>query len=121
MRLSHINITMPSGSEVIARRFYGELLGLTEIPKPEPLRARGGVWFDAGGLDLHVSIDNERQQADALRHFGLACDDLDGMRSRLTAAGVVVEDGRPAPWKRFFARDPFGNRIEIHEPGGLRG
>ncbi len=31
-----------------------------------------------------------------------------------------TEDGRPAPWRRFFARDPFGNRLEIHEPGGLR-
>ena len=30
------------------------------------------------------------------------------------------KDGRPAPWKRFFVRDPFGNRIEVHEAGGLR-
>ena len=36
------------------------------------------------------------------------------------AAGVPIDEGRPAPWKRFFVRDPFGNRIEIHEPGGLQ-
>ena len=41
--------------------------------------------------------------------------------AQLKTAGVETDDGRPAPWKRFFVRDPFGNRIEIHEPGGLRG
>jgi len=121
MHLSHINITMPKGSEDIARAFYGELLGLREIPKPEALRVRGGVWFDAGGLDVHVSVEEARNGADALRHFGLECADVDGVRARLQAAGVGTENGRPAPWRRFFVRDPFGNRIEIHEPGGLRG
>lgn len=121
MKLSHVNITMPTGSEEIARAFYGGILGLTEIPKPESLRIRGGLWFDAGGLDVHVSIDDQRTEIDGNRHFGIECDDLTDLRARLAAAGVPTDDGRPAPWKRFFVRDPFGNRIEIHEPGGLRG
>jgi catechol 2,3-dioxygenase-like lactoylglutathione lyase family enzyme len=120
MKLSHINITMPKGSEDVARAFYGGHLGLREIPKPEPLRARGGVWFDAGGLDIHLSVEEQRLGPDAQRHFGIACADTDGLRARLKIAGVEIDDGRPAPWKRFFVRDPFGNRIEIHEPGGLR-
>ena len=111
---------MPKGEEPAARAFYGGLLGLAEIPKPESLRARGGVWFDAGGLDIHVSVEPDRSGPDALRHFGLVCSDVSGLRVRLTQAGVPTEDGRPAPWKRFFVRDPFGNRIEIHELGGLR-
>jgi len=120
MRLSHINITMPKGGEDLARSFYGKLLGLREIPKPESLRVRGGVWFDAGGLDVHASVEENRSGSDAYRHFGLECADVDAVRKRLEAAGIVTEDGRPAPWKRFFVRDPFGNRIEIHEAGGLR-
>lgn len=120
MKLSHVNVTMPAGSEDAARMFYGEVLGLREIPKPEPLRGRGGVWFEAGGLDVHVSVEPQRIGADAQRHFGLECEDVDGLRARLHAAGVGTEDGRPAPWRRFFVRDPFGNRIEIHEAGGLR-
>ena len=120
MHLSHINVTMPKGSEDIARAFYTGLLGLREIPKPEPLRARGGVWFDAGGLDIHVSVAASCIGADAQRHFGLECADLDGVRLKLKAARVETNDGRPALWKRFFVHDPFGNRIEIHEPGGLR-
>jgi catechol 2,3-dioxygenase-like lactoylglutathione lyase family enzyme len=120
MHLSHINVTMPKGSEEIARSFYAGRLGLREIPKPEPLRVRGGLWFDAGGLDVHVSVEEQRGGADAQRHFGLECADVDGLRASLEAAGVETDAGRPAPWKRFFVRDPFGNRIEIHEVGGLR-
>jgi len=120
MRLSHVNVTMPKGGEDVARSFYGGLLGLQEIAKPEPLRVRGGVWFDAGGLDLHVSVENERLGQDARRHFGLECSDVEAMRARLKAAGVAIDEGRPAPWKRFFVCDPFGNRVEIHEAGGLR-
>ena len=112
---------MPKGSEETARSFYGKLLGLPEIPKPESLRGRGGVWFDAGGLDVHVSVEENRSGLDGYRHFGLECRDVDATRKRLEAAGVATEAGRPAPWKRFFVRDPFGNRIEIHEAGGLRG
>lgn len=122
MKLSHINITMPRGAEDIARSFYVGQLGLREIPKPEELRIRGGggVWFDAGGLDIHVSIEESRFGPDNYRHFGLESSDVDALRAKLKSAGIVTEDGRPAPWKRFFVRDPFGNRIEVHEPGALR-
>ena len=120
MHLSHINVTMPKGSEDIARSFYTGLLGLREIPKPESLRVRGGVWFDADGLAVHVSVEEQRNGADAYRHFGLECADVDGLRTRLQAAGVVTDGGRQAPWRRFFVRDPFGNRIERQEAGGLR-
>jgi catechol 2,3-dioxygenase-like lactoylglutathione lyase family enzyme len=120
MRLSHINITMPKGCEDTARSFYVGLLGLTEVPKPESTRGRGGVWFDADGLDIHVSVEENRTGPDAYRHFGLDCADVDGLRKKLQASGVKTEDGRPAPWKRFFVSDPFGNRIEIHEPGAFR-
>jgi catechol 2,3-dioxygenase-like lactoylglutathione lyase family enzyme len=121
MRLSHINITMPKGGEESARTFYAGLLGLREIEKPASIRNRGGVWFQAGGLDVHLSIEDQRTAPDAYRHFGLECADVDGLRETLRAANIPTEDGRPVPWRRFFVHDPFGNRIEIHEVGGLSG
>jgi hypothetical protein len=93
---------------------------LKEIPKPEAIRGRGGVWFDAGGLDLHLSVEETRAAADTYRHFGLECADVADLRARLNAAGVAVDNGRPAPWQRFFVSDLFGNRIEIHELGAMR-
>lgn len=120
MKLTHVTVTMPPRCEDDARAFYGGLLGLPEIARPESVRDRPGVWFDAGGLDLHVSIEAERERRDDRRHFGLECTDVDALRARLQSAGIATEDGRPAAWRRFFVYDPFGNRIEIHEPGGLR-
>jgi catechol 2,3-dioxygenase-like lactoylglutathione lyase family enzyme len=120
MRFSHVNVTMPAGGEAAARAFYAGLLGLVEIPKPQSMRPRGGVWFDAEGVDVHVSAEDVRTGPDTYRHFGLECRDIDALRAKLAAAGVATEEGRPAPWRRFFVRDPFGNRIEIHEIGGLR-
>lgn len=120
MRLTHVNITIPKGGEDTARAFYSDLLGLKETPKPEPIRHRGGVWFDAGGLDLHLSVEEPRTGGDTYRHFGLECDDVASVRARLSDAGITTDNGRPVPWQRFFVRDPFGNRIEIHEQGAMR-
>jgi catechol 2,3-dioxygenase-like lactoylglutathione lyase family enzyme len=120
MRISHVNITIPRGAEPQARAFYTELLGLKEIPKPEAIRSRGGLWYDVGGSDLHLSIEENRAVADAYRHFGLEMEEVEGVRKRLVDAGVAIDPGRAAPWKRFFVHDPFGNRLEIHEVGGLR-
>ena len=116
-----MNVAMPPGQEDKARWFYRDLLGMVEIPKPETMRARGGVWFDAGGLDIHVSGEDAPRSPDAQRHFGIEVADVDGLRARLEGVGIATDTGRPAPWKRFLARDPFGNKIEFHEAGGLRG
>src|SRR5262245_604182 len=120
MYLSHISVTMPKHSEAIARMFYSGHLGLRELRRPDGVDTCGGIWFDAGGLALHLSVEEERTWVDTQRHFGLGCGNVDGLKARLKAAGVQIEEGPPVPWKRFFTYDPFGNRIEIHAPGGLR-
>ena len=55
--IDHVQLAAPPGCEDEARRFFGELLGLEEVEKPEPLRARGGVWFRVGAQQLHVGVD----------------------------------------------------------------
>ena len=43
--IDHVQIAAPPGCETAARAFYGDLLGMHELPKPDALRRRGGVWF----------------------------------------------------------------------------
>ena len=36
--IDHVQLAMPRGSEDHARLFYGEVLGMAELPKPPELR-----------------------------------------------------------------------------------
>ncbi len=108
-----MQVAAPPGCEAAARRFYGELIGLPEVAKPAPLAARGGVWFAAGAQQLHVGV--ERDFAPARKaHPALLADDLDAIAARLAGAGVPVtwDDDLPGV-RRFYAEDPWGNRVEL--------
>jgi catechol 2,3-dioxygenase-like lactoylglutathione lyase family enzyme len=114
--IDHVQVLAPVGSEDEARSFFGGLLGLDEVPKPDKLAARGGVWFAVGAAQqLHVSVEDGFAPA-TRAHPAFVVDDLDGLRDRLEQAAVPVRDD--VPWegvRRFHATDPFGNRIEFLE------
>jgi catechol 2,3-dioxygenase-like lactoylglutathione lyase family enzyme len=111
--IDHVQVAVPRGSEDEARAFYGGVLGLDEIPKPEPIRARGGVWFRAGPQELHLGVEEPFAPA-RKAHPGLVADDLDVLRARLRAAGLAYEDdANIAGVDRLFVDDPFGNRLEL--------
>jgi catechol 2,3-dioxygenase-like lactoylglutathione lyase family enzyme len=113
----HVQIAAPRGCEPAARGFYGELLGMPELPKPEELRARGGVWFRAGAQELHVGVEEPFAPA-RKAHPGLVVDDLDAIRGRLAAAGHDPEDdAKIESVRRLFVHDPFGNRLELRQGG----
>ena len=108
--LDHVQVMMPPGREDDARAFYGDLLGLVEVAKPEPMRPQGGVWFAEG---IHVSGE-EGFSAPRRAHPALRVDDLDALAERLAAAGCALDwDVRWPGVRRFYTRDPFGNRLEV--------
>lgn len=112
-RLDHIQIAAPEGCESAAREFYGALLGLPEIEKPEPLRARGGCWFQCGAQQLRIGVEREFRPAKKA-HPAFVAGDLEELRQTLLAAGVRVIDDHSLPnTRRFFAQDPWGNRLEF--------
>ena len=115
--IDHVQLAIPGGGETLARRFYGELLGLTEVPKPPNLAARGGAWFQCGSLQLHLGVESEFRPA-RKAHPALLVRDLANLLETLTAAGCEVKyDSEPVQGcARAFAFDPFGNRIELIEP-----
>jgi catechol 2,3-dioxygenase-like lactoylglutathione lyase family enzyme len=113
--IDHVQVAGPPGCEPEARAFYGGLLGLEELPKPEPLRARGGCWFRAGAQELHVGVAEPFAPA-RKAHPGLVVADLDALAARLQAAGVAVAYADELPGvRRLHAADPFGNRLEFRQ------
>lgn len=119
--LDHVQVAMPAGKEGEARAFYGDLLGLQEVSKPEPLRARGGCWFVGAGFGLHLGVDTPFLAAKKA-HPAFQVDDLKALASRLREAGVEVHFDTALPGvERFYARDPFGNRLEFLNANTLEG
>jgi catechol 2,3-dioxygenase-like lactoylglutathione lyase family enzyme len=112
-RLQHVSSPFADGDQAALRAFYGELLGLREIPTPSPLGHLDLVWFSAGdGAELHFF----RGPADpeSTRHFCLDIADLEETRGRLQDAGHEPYDDTPIPNRpRFFCRDPAGNLVEF--------
>jgi catechol 2,3-dioxygenase-like lactoylglutathione lyase family enzyme len=113
--IDHVQIAAPRDCEREARRFYGGLLGMEELAKPEAIRGRGGCWFAAGSGELHVGVEEPFAPA-RKAHPGLLVSELAPVRERLRAAGVAFEDdARIAGVDRLFVDDPFGNRLELRQ------
>jgi len=113
MRIDHVQVSCPAGGEEVARAFYRDALGMTEVQKPPLLAARGGCWFTDGPAEVHVGVEEDFHPA-RKAHPALAVDDLD------LCARNLLERGYPVTWddtipgrRRFHTADGHGNRVEI--------
>jgi hypothetical protein len=115
--IDYVQIAIPVGGEAEGRRFFGELLGLDEPPKPDSMAKRGGCWFAVAGQQLHLGAEADFCAAKKA-HVALATDDLDAIRGRLDAAGFMTCDDIPVgSRRRFFTHDLFDNRVVFIESG----
>jgi catechol 2,3-dioxygenase-like lactoylglutathione lyase family enzyme len=115
--IHHIQLAMPPGEEDAGREFYGELLGLPEVPKPSELAPRGGLWFREGTLEVHLGVEHQGFRPATKAHPAFVVHGLDELRERLHGAGYRIdEDVQLEGYRRFHVRDPFGNRLELLEP-----
>jgi catechol 2,3-dioxygenase-like lactoylglutathione lyase family enzyme len=113
LTLHHVQLAMPAGEEERARAFWVGVLGLREVAKPPALAARGGLWVRGDGVELHLGVEEDFRPA-RKAHPGLRVADLDAVAVRLTSAGVeVTRDDNFPGHRRFYAADPFGNRLEF--------
>ena len=111
--MDHVQIAVPKAQEAQCLAFYRDVLALTEIEKPEHLKARGGAWFQVGPIQMHVGIDPEPSPK-SKRHICFLVADLAAAKAAVEARGATIEDeGKAEGLTRFFVRDPSGNRIEI--------
>ena len=114
LSLDHLQVAMPRGEEAAARDFYGRVLGLIEIPKPEPLAGRGGLWFQCGTQQLHLGVEDDFCPAKKA-HPAFVVDDLEALATELQAGGyrVVLDSVQLEGGRKIFTEDPFGNRVEL--------
>lgn len=111
--LHHAQLAMPRGEEEAARAFYAGVLGMTEVGKPPVLAARGGAWSRAGGLELHLGVEDDSGPA-RKAHPGILVADLDEVVRRLRGGGQEVTWDADLPgFRRVYAADPFGDRLEF--------
>jgi catechol 2,3-dioxygenase-like lactoylglutathione lyase family enzyme len=113
-RLDHVQICIRIGEEAAARKFYTGILGLTEIEKPVQLRANGGLWYQAGDVQLHIGV--EAQTNKSKRHPAFEIVAIDEVRNYLQERGIRIQEEIQLPGlTRFTFFDPFDNRIELLE------
>ncbi len=113
LALDHVQLALPTGGEEAARAFYGTLLELPEVEKPEPLKSRGGVWFSGPDFGLHLGVETPFAPAKKA-HPAFRVEDLEALCNRLNGADVeVVWDTALPDVRRFYVADPFGNRLEF--------
>lgn len=113
--IDHVQLAAPAGCEEDARRFFGDGLGLTEVEKPEPLRSRGGLWFQCGAQQVHIGVEQEFSPA-RKAHPAFQVVHYDALLDRLRTQGIdpTADDSIPG-LRRSFVDDPWGNRIELLE------
>lgn len=113
--IDHVQLAMPEGQEMEARRFYADVLGLTEVAKPDNLAKRGGCWFENETVKVHLGVMQDFRPA-TKAHPAFLVDDLNALRARCDAADATCIDDQPLEgFARFYVLDPFGNRIELME------
>lgn len=122
IRLHHISLPMPPAHETVARVFYGDLLGLTEIAPPASIADLQEIWYRlSDNTELHLFTEAPMGQDHSARHCGLAVADVETLRARLETVGVTVVGAPPILGRpRYFCRDPFGNLLEITTIQGNR-
>jgi catechol 2,3-dioxygenase-like lactoylglutathione lyase family enzyme len=112
--LHHVNVTVPPELEAATKHFYGEVVGLKQVPKPATSR-QSGAWYQIGENQLHLSVEEEEPGPLSSRHVCFQVSDLAEAEKQFRDAGVeIIADARPtAGRQRFYVRDPGGNQLEI--------
>ena len=99
------------------RAFYGGLLGLDDVPRPE-IPGVPGTWKGVGDLELHlVGAPPRATPIDSTgNHYCLAVDDLPAAIAELEARGVEYQRAVQGESNvQIWINDPAGNTIELQQ------
>jgi catechol 2,3-dioxygenase-like lactoylglutathione lyase family enzyme len=123
-RAHHVSLCISDVTR--ARGFYGGVLGLPEIERPD--FGFPGAWYQAGEIQLHLIVAPPGVDVGArpakispvAGHTAFEIEDYETVRADLAARGIEAI-GLGAGVGQLFVRDPDGNVIELIRPGGRLG
>jgi glyoxylase I family protein len=117
--IQHVSVSVTDLTR--ARRFYTEVLGLSEIPRPDFDFA--GAWFGIGDQQIHLIV---HPGARTLRgtteigtrdgHVALRVRSYHETLEHLRAHAIPCLE-RPhnkTPWAQIYVTDPDGNVVELN-------
>jgi catechol 2,3-dioxygenase-like lactoylglutathione lyase family enzyme len=121
--IHHMN--MPIDDIDRARDFYGGVLGLPEIKRPNV--GRPGLWFGCGANELHLSVQpglrggrttlspqpNDRPDRSGGHVAFTMSGTLDDIAKHLEGAAIPYARGK-AGLPQIFCEDPAGNLVELN-------
>ena len=118
LAIHHVSVIVADTAQALV--FYRDILGL-EVDPERPDLGYPGAWLRVGNQQIHLlelpnpdAVAGRPAHGGRDRHCALTTRDLDGIRARLEAAGVVYSLSRSGR-RALFCRDPDGNALELVE------
>jgi catechol 2,3-dioxygenase-like lactoylglutathione lyase family enzyme len=119
--LAHANLRAPAAMIERLRRFYTDIIGLREGPRPVFRSGSRGYWLYAGDTDvLHLTVAGPGDAPSAptghVNHLAFACTGLAALRARLDAAGLPykIDEVDALGQAQLFLADPCGLGVELN-------
>lgn len=111
--INRVQLAFPKGGHDAVRRFYGALVGLTELKYP----VDDALHFVAGSQRVDLVPTDQWLAPSSVSVLAFEVKNLPRLRHQLLSANVPLEEQNPLPgYLRFYAQDPAGNRLEFLEP-----
>ncbi|WP_394788639.1 VOC family protein [Rhodoferax sp.] len=115
--IHHAQLAFRAGDEAQIRRFYNQLIGLTEFKAGHQPVSGTPLRFVAGQQRIDLVPTDNWQPNPIPSHLAFEVQDLPSLRRRLLSAEVELEESRPLVGHlRFYVKDPAGNQLEFLEP-----
>jgi catechol 2,3-dioxygenase-like lactoylglutathione lyase family enzyme len=114
-RVAHVSVNV-EGNLDETRRFYAEVLGLGDVPRPD-IPGVDGHWHAIGDTELHL-VDAPRagHGIDPTGpHFCVFVSDLDDAIRELDEAGTDYMRAAQGDVVQIWITDPAGNTIELQQ------
>jgi catechol 2,3-dioxygenase-like lactoylglutathione lyase family enzyme len=124
VRLHHVSFAIQDLDA--SRQFFGGVLGLPEVERPNFNFA--GAWYALGDRQLHLIVESAagRQAADRISrsdHMALEVSNISSIKTTLRDAGIEYREGgnQALGMDQIFCRDPDGHVIEFVRYHGSAG